>query len=333
MALWHRKGYKNISNVEVVGIAGQTKTNIEQLQRKFRISRGYTDYKKLLTELKPDAVNITTPTHTHCPIALDSLKAGAHVLCEKPLALTLDETDMMIEAEAVSKKILMPGFSQRFFKEFIKIKQTIEQGKIGKIRVAWFRKGINMPPQKWYAEKGKTSGVTCELAIHGIDWLRWIIDSQPIQVSAELTESTTHPGIDDNIWIMLKFKNGAVGVVGASYAFPFLKRDIGVIGDKMALSVERSKVVTEKFGAHSLCQMFLNYIRYNMIIPYWLYYNPFEKELRHFIDCISAGTAPAITSYDGRAGLEIALAALESAKSGQKVTLPPQGSRHSGNYL
>ena len=248
MAYWHLSGYRQMRGVDIVGIAVRTRPNVERLQKKFNIPNGYTDYKLMLEKHQPDAVNVTTPTYTHCPIVVDSLQAGCHVLCEKPMAMTVEEADRMIETEKRTGKMLMIGFSQRFYKEFITMKKIIDQGKLGNIKVAWFRRGISMPPQKWYSEKDKSSGVTCELAIHGIDWLRWIMDSPVTQVSAELTEHEKYPGIDDNIWMILKFENGAIGVIGASYTFPFLKRDIGVIGEKMALTVERSKIILERMG-------------------------------------------------------------------------------------
>lgn len=128
MAYWHLKGLKKISGVDVVAIAGRTAGNVETLRRKFRIPHGYTDYRQLLAENKLDAVSITTPTNTHCSIAVDCLNAGIHVLCEKPLAMTLDEADMMIAAEKKSGRVLMPGFSQRFYKEFIRMKAMIDRG-------------------------------------------------------------------------------------------------------------------------------------------------------------------------------------------------------------
>lgn len=319
MAYWHLRGYKKMKGIDVVAIAGRTQSNIKELQRRFNIPFGYTDFKDMLERHKPDAVNVTTPTYTHCPIVVESLKAGCHVLCEKPMAMTLEEANRMIEAEKQAGKIFMMGFSQRFYKEFVHMKDIVDQGKLGKIKIAWFRRGINMPPQKWYSEKEKSSGVTCELAIHGIDWLRWIIDSPVIQVSAELTEHNKYPGIDDNVWIILKFENGAIGVIGASYTFPFLKRDIGVIGEKMALTIERSKVVVEKYGHHSLVRLALKFIQYGLIIPYWLYYNPFQRELEHFIMCIRTGTPPLVSSEDGKISLAIALDALKSARSGNKI--------------
>jgi predicted dehydrogenase len=243
------------------------------------------------------------------------------VLCEKPMALTLEEAQQMIEAERAASKMLMIGFSQRFYKEFSYMKKVIDQGKLGAIKAAWYRRGINMPPQKWYAEPEKSAGVTTELAIHGIDWLRWIINARVVQVSAELTENPLHPGIDDNAWIILKFENGAFGVVGASYYFPFLKRDIGVVGDKMALTVERGKVIMEKYGNYSLGMLVMKFIRYCFIIPYWLLYNPFQKEVEHFISCIRTGNTPLATSEDGKISLEIALRAKESALSGQTIKL------------
>jgi predicted dehydrogenase len=237
------------------------------------------------------------------------------------MAMTLEEADSMIAAEKSAGKMLMVGFSQRFYKEFVHMKEIIDQGKLGTIKIAWFRRGINMPPQQWYSDKQKSSGVTGELAIHGIDWLRWIINSPVVQVSAELTEHEHYPGIDDNVWMLLTFANGTLGVVGASYTFPFLKRDIGVIGEKLALTIERSKVIVERYGDHSLARLAMKFIQYSFIVPYWLYYNPFERELEHFITCIQSGTSPLISSEDGREGLNIALKALESAHTGRKIQI------------
>jgi predicted dehydrogenase len=321
MASWHLRGYQKIKGVEVVCITGRTRSAVEKLQRKFKISQGYTDHREMLEKQQLDAVNVTTPTYTHCPIVVDSLQAGCHVLCEKPMAMNLDEADQMIQAERESGKTIMLGFSQRFYKEFVQIKKLIDQGELGKIKVAWFRRGITMPPQKWYAERGKSLGVTCEVAIHAIDWLRWVIGSKVVQITAELTEHTSYPGIDDNMWMLLKFENGALGVVGASYAFPFLKRDIGVIGEKRALTIERSKVVIEPFSQYSLPQLALKFIKYSFIVPYWLYYNPFQRELEHFIQCITTGTPPITSSEDGKISLAIALKAIESAQSGKKLQL------------
>lgn len=321
MAYWHLRGYKKNKDVEVIGIAGRTQSNIETLQRKFKIPYSYNDYREMLERHTLDAVNVTTPTYTHCPIVIESLESGCHVLCEKPMAMTLEEADRMIKAERGAGKIFMIGFSQRFYKEFVHMKEIVDQGKLGKIKIAWFRRGINMPPQKWYSEKGKSCGVTCEVAIHAIDWLRWIMNSKVVQVSAELTEHNIYPGIDDNMWMILKFENGALGIVGASYTFPFLKRDIGVIGDKMALTIERSKMIVEKYGHYSLSRLAMKFIKYSFIIPYWLFYNPFERELEHFIKCIRTGVSPAVSSEDGKVSLEIALKAIESAHSGKKIQL------------
>jgi predicted dehydrogenase len=176
-----------------------------------------------------------------------------------------------------------------------------------------------MPRQPWYLDREKSCGVTCEVGIHAIDWLRWMMGSRVIQISGECTEHSTCKGIDDNIWMMLKFENGAIGVVGASYTFPFLKRDIGLIGDKMALTVERGKVIIENYGQYSLASMVCKFVGYSFIIPYWFFYNPFQKELEHFISCIRTGEKPLVTSEDGRISLEIALRALESAQTGQKI--------------
>lgn len=322
MARWHLKGYRKIRDVAVVGVSGRSQAHMSSIQKSFSIAHAYTDHRRLLAEQKPDAVVITTPTSTHCPIALDCLNAGAHVLCEKPLAMTLDEADSMIDAERKAGKILMPAFSQRFFKEFISMKRIIDRGDIGAVKAAWFRRGINLPPQPWYAQKDKSPGVTFELAIHAIDWLRWIIPSPVTQVSALMTTAGGGTiGIDDNVWMLLKFSSGAVGVVGASYTFPFLKRDIGVVGEKKCLSVERCKVVTENYGDHSLAGMFCKYLLFSCIVPYWLYYNPFEREARAFTDCIRQGTAPPVTSEDGRESLAIACAAYESARTTNTVCL------------
>jgi predicted dehydrogenase len=91
----------------------------------------------------------------------------------------------------------------------------------------------------------------------------------------------------------------------------------------MALTIERSKVVMERYGDHSLARSAMKFLQYSFIVPYWLYYNPFERELEHFITCIQSGRSPIISSQDGREGLLIVLKAIESAHKGTKVRIEP----------
>ncbi len=321
-AEYHAAAYRKNSDVKLVAVFCRRENRGDKFAAKYGNLNIYTDISEMLGVEKPDIVSVCTPAGSHAEFAIKAMEGGANVLCEKPFASTIQEADMMIEAEKQTGKVLMPGFTLRFFNEMRKVKRLAENGELGKIGNLWFRKGKWMPEQKWYSDPSKTGGVAMDLASHGIDLLTWITGARVTSVYASST-GIYGKEIDDNIWINMKFDNGAIGVVGSSYSYPFFSYDFGLSGEKKAVRHFRGKLFIESVEAnHTLVWNFFNYCLETFVLPLrHLVDDPFEKEINHFVGSIKNNKKPLIAAEEGRENLKIVLAAIESAKTDRAVNL------------
>ncbi|MDP2939828.1 MAG: Gfo/Idh/MocA family oxidoreductase [Candidatus Omnitrophota bacterium] len=323
VAVNHIKAYKRNAHVKLVAVAAREEEKLKRFCRYFKVNKYYTDYRKMLAAEKPEAVSVCTPPHTHAQISIDALKAGCHVLCEKPIANTLSEADRMIAVSKETNRLLLISFPLRFMKEYMQVKEVIKSGILGQVKIIWFRRGRGLPSQEWYLDKSKSGGVMCELAIHGIDLIRWLSDSPVISVTAEAIDGVYNLGKEDNAWIIVKFKNGAMGVVGSSYSYPFFEADFGVCGDKKALRLFRGKTLIEDLKKrHTLLSTFIRYCMESFILPYRIIMEkPFEREVEHFINCTQGKCNSLLSAENARTNLDIILKALDSVNNGKRIYL------------
>lgn len=312
MAQRHIRAYTAIPGVQVVGVVGKTDENRRLFVDKYHVTRFCHHHSELLSRADIDAVSVVTPTYTHAEIVKDCLRAGCHVLCEKPISLHLQEAYEMVQAAEQANRILMIGFIMRFYREFQSIKRLIEQGRVGDVRFAWFRKNGRLPTQAWYLDPQKSGGVTFEMAIHLIDWMSWIVGSRVNAVSAQMVEDIYNLGKEDSAWILLKFKNHAVGAVGSSYAHSIPPTDIGVVGTARSLTVRRRRVMQEDLRTP---RSSLGRLRQALWPPWRPTDNPLRAQLTHFIGCVRHNTPCSVTGRDGLYSLLVAFAALKSAQS------------------
>lgn len=135
----------------------------------------YTNCENMFTDNIVDAVSITLPTHLHCPFSIEALRAGLHVLCEKPMALNSEQCRQMIAAADKSGKILQIGHCMRFWPEYAKTKQIVESGIYGKVIAATFDRLGSTPEwtaQNWLTNEDYSGGVALDLHIHDSDFVR-----------------------------------------------------------------------------------------------------------------------------------------------------------------
>ncbi|MDP7115537.1 MAG: Gfo/Idh/MocA family oxidoreductase [Candidatus Woesearchaeota archaeon] len=324
MASKHIKAYKRLENVEIIGIAGRSEGKVSSLCEKSGVRKGYVDYKKLLSENELDVVSITTPAHTHCTIAIDCFLEGCHVLCEKPMAMNVNDAKEMNESSKKADKLLMIGFNLRFTDSFREVKSIIGKGVLGEVRLAWFRGSGNIQEKEWYLNKETSGGVTLESSIHKIDWLRWIVGSEVVEVYCQTIEDVLGHGLNNNEFMTMRFKNGALGVIGSSYSFNVLPDDIGVIGSRRCIGVRNGKVVLRDFRkGNSIMDRLKSYIPdFNLISDIKLLLNDsINKEVKHFIGCVVANKKPIIDGDCGVKSMEIAEAAMKSARTNKPVRL------------
>lgn len=184
----------------------------------------YTDYRKMLKEVQPDAVTVALPNYLHAPVTIAALEAGCHVNVEKPMACSSAEAEKMIAAAKRCKRLLNVNQSQRRFPPHVKAKEVIESGILGKILhvTAMFgHEGPEFwsPTGKWFFRRKEARfGAMADLGVHKADLVRYLTGKEVAEISAffeRLEKKNTD--VEDNFVSCLKFTDGTVGTLCASW--------------------------------------------------------------------------------------------------------------------
>ena len=137
----------------------------------------YTDFEKMLAEEQLDAVSITLPTFMHRDFTVKTIDAGAHVLCEKPMAMNTEQCEDMIAAAKTNKRILQIGHCIRFWPEYAKAKQIVDSGKYGDVLAALFGGSVPVPGwswKNWLIHAKQSGGAIMDLHIHDADYIQYL---------------------------------------------------------------------------------------------------------------------------------------------------------------
>jgi predicted dehydrogenase len=170
------------SGVEVAAFCQRSKDAAAAMAREFAIPHVLTDYRDLLALEDLDAVSIATPPNLHCPIAVDAVARGLHVLCEKPLALNVEEAQTMLARAEAAKRAHMTAFNFRFIPALMRMKELLDENFLGErifhVDATWFAEGRMAPeaPLGWRHQKAVAGfGVLGDTGVHLIDLVRWLI--------------------------------------------------------------------------------------------------------------------------------------------------------------
>lgn len=184
----------------------------------------YVDYGDILKDERVKAVFITSPTPTHVEISLKALKAGKHVLCEKPISNSLEEARMLVEESDRSKdQILMIGHVLRFWPEYVRAKQAVDSGSLGRPILARAYRAVSMPMgyEQFYQKASLSGGVLVDLAIHDLDFMRWMMgDVRSVFAQGGNYTGKGDESLVDYAQVHLNFKDGAMGYANASWCIP-----------------------------------------------------------------------------------------------------------------
>lgn len=177
--------FPNNSHINLAAVCDGKDSTLEEWKEKK--VRTYKHYEELLSDEEIDAVFITTPDGTHAEIAIRALKAGKHVICEKPLEITEEKILSIVKAAKEHNKIFMLGFVLRYAPLFIKIKELIASGIVGTLIMCEARDNINYGGfsyfHDWHRERRHSESLLLQKATHSLDILNWMIDSYPKKVA------------------------------------------------------------------------------------------------------------------------------------------------------
>ncbi len=296
----HARNYSELElkgNTEFIGVCDSNQEQSITIAEKL-LTKHFTDWHDLLD--KVDVVSIVTPTETHCEIACAFLEKGIHVLVEKPIALTIEETEKMISAAENSGAKLMVGHLERYNPAMVALRPHVNNPLYFEIhRVSPF------------PNRSLDVDVVLDVMIHDLDAISWLVDSEVAEISA-----VGIPVISDKVDAAnarIEFKNGAVANITASR--------IGTERIRKTRFYQTNSYVVLDYGtkfssitslnpeaAHPLLGININRLEIDDV-------EPLKAELTAFIDCIIEDKTPPITAQDGQKALKLAIGVLEKIET------------------
>ena len=292
--------------------------------------RWTTDMAEIIRDPHVDAVSICIPNHLHAEATIAALENGKHVLCEKPMAMTLPECEKMVDAAEKSGKYLMIGMNQRLTATHMRARQLIRDGAIG--RPLTFRTTFGHGgPETWTVERGNiwffdktkaTMGTLSDLGIHKTDLIQFLLDTRITEVTASVTTLDKRGadgaliGVDDNAICIYGMENGVVGTMTASWTYYAAEDNSTVIygtGGEMRLYDGTHSLVIRRRDGSSICED-ADAIQTND-----------NQTKSGVIDAFVAGIEnPALRQMTGREALNAmraVLAAVESQETGHRIRI------------
>ncbi len=284
----------------------------------------YTDFDELLSTEDVDAVDICTPPWTHAELAIKAAEAGKHILCEKPIAPSLEDADEMIAAAAAAGVTLMAGQTRRFDDRYRTVKEQIDAGQVG--RPVYVRRSerqlLPFPADAWYWDTSVGGGVILDIGVHASDLLRWLFDDEPVEVYAvagAVSAAAAEAHSFDYAQITFKFADGGIGFAETSWAHP---GDFGG-GQYAALDVVGTDGKIEYSDRDSNPMLTLSADTGLSLPRYFALMSStefaFAAEIAAFVDAVATGSESVLDPADARAAVAMALAAQESAVTGKVV--------------
>jgi predicted dehydrogenase len=289
------------------------------------------DYRELVKDDSIDALIISaTPETTHYPMALESLQAGKHVLLEKPIALTLEEADHLIEESERRRVHFTIGYSQRFNPKQALVKRSLSDGTLGAPVSVLVSRHITRKLGDKIGSRIKLSPAAME-ATHDIDFALWCLEpARPMRVYAQAANGVMKSKYDvaDCMWIVITMDSGVVVTVGAGWVLPpaypnFSSTWIEFIGTEGALLADDS---------HR--DVVLSTMDNGTVFPLstmpgepvgHVFAGPMERETVSFLEAVATDRSPLVTPAQARGVMEVYLAADLSAETNQPVALPLEG--------
>ncbi|WP_440896747.1 Gfo/Idh/MocA family protein [Amphibacillus sp. Q70] len=323
----HLVEYEANPNVEIVAVCDIIPERAEEMAEQYS-AEAFTDYQDLLEQSKPDVVSVCLPNHLHAPVSIAALEAGAHVLCEKPMATSYEEGQAMITAAKENDRKLMIGHNQRFVASHQKAKELIATGELGKIYSFKTTFGHGGPEgwsidgkESWFFRKDEAFiGAMGDLGVHKADVVRYVLGEEITEVSA-MVETNAKEGtdVDDNAICLLKSESGIIGTLTASWAYNTNEDNSTVIyGEKAVLRLEDDPKYSliANYTDGSTVKYELGQIQSNEAGG-----QTTTHVIDHFIESIIEGREPLISGDEGLQSLNIILGALESSQTGQLVKI------------
>lgn len=327
----HMPAFRFVSGAKVVALADPDPEALRCASKQLAIEQCVPDYRALLENPTIEAIAICVPAQFHVEIALAALDAGKHLFIEKPLALTIEDCDRLIERAAGVPLQVMVGFNTRFHRLAREARTLFRQGTFGPLEVVRsvltsFHKDL----PEWRKRRISGGGVLLEMAMHHFDLWRYVLDEEVEEISAHSRSGTWE---DESTTVTARLSSGALA--SAIFAERTSQNNsMEIYGRKGSLCASfyrfdgletantsdiPGNIPARIRGVRRFAEELPKAIATNRQGGEW--FQTYIEEWRHFIGSIRAGLPVECGLEDGRRALAVALAAMESAATGKAATI------------
>lgn len=278
------------------------------LTTQFNVPGAYDQVEHLIDDDNVNAVYVSSPVHLHHGHVLAVAKAGKHVLCEKPMGMTVLECEQMIGACEKAGVHLQVCFVLRGWEIYHRIKNMIEEDRFGKIVEirAHLAKWTPFDEGGWRLDPAQSGGgVLMDMGAHYLDLFRFLVGDFS-QVSYMGSADVFGWAVEDTAFVTTRFKNGAHGVMGVSFAIPHNGNVLEMYGTKGSLFLGSALRIVTESGETTASVTFPDY---------------FSGLLANFGDCINGKAEPITSGLDGLRNIEVIEAAYQSGREGRMIML------------
>ncbi len=334
IADFHARAIETMEGAEVYSCMSRSSEKAKAFGEKYSCT-AYTNLDEMLRDPELDIVTVCTPSGNHLEPSLKIIEAGKHLIVEKPLEITLDRCDRILDAARRKKVKVSTIFPSRFHEASKIVKDAIYKNRFGKFvlgdaYVKWFRTQEYYDNGGWHGTKSLDGGgALMNQSIHAIDLLQWFMG--PVESVKAYTETLGHKRIEveDTSVAVLKFKNGALGVIeGSTAVYPGYLKKIELAGTNGSIVLEESDIKAWNFKEEtekdkSIREIFSEKDESSggASDPGSIDFKPHQWQFEDFIDSLNRGSRSIVEGEEGRKSVEIILAIYESAEKNCEVLL------------
>ncbi len=314
----HFSALAKLPDVRLACVADINPETAQRQAEKHGAARWVTDYHELLADAAVDAVVVCVPTFCHAEVVCAAAAAGKHVLCEKPIALTLEDGARMTAACEAAGVRFQVAFVRQFSSEWLKLREVIQSGRLGRPVIWRHSVGIRVPPLRWFVDAQKGGGPFVDGLVHDYDFARSIF-GEAAWAMGSLTRFSEHSTALDTGTAIIHFQSGDELVRTWSWGLPGPNCSVAATQDVMGPGGS----LRFPAGNDGANLFFINGEGQAEPIPYepttgqdW-----FDRQMAHFVSCVQTGQPPLATGEHGLKALAIALAVLRAGETHERVDL------------
>jgi UDP-N-acetyl-2-amino-2-deoxyglucuronate dehydrogenase len=290
------------------------------------------DLTALLARRNVEVVCVCVPSGLHAAIGIEVAKAGKHLVVEKPIDVSLDAADRLIDAARAAGVALTVISQHRFDPGLIELRRLLEDGALGRLVLGeastkWYRTQAYYDSAAWRGTWAMDGGSLMNQGVHYVDLLRWCM-GPPAEVTAVCSTQAHQIEVEDTALAVVRFASGAVGTILASTAaFPGFPQRLEITGTGGTVTVEDGRIVRRALAegagpaAPSASAGPADAAGSTAADPAAVDVTSHAAQLADLLDAVDTGREPAVTGQSGRAALEIIVAVYESSRTGRPVSL------------